>query len=131
MNAKIIFPLLLLQILWINSYAADVVFDKRQSIAKISEINNIQETYPECNDEYINGKITKIEGKYPSVSIFFKSLDGKKASAADLDLREMDMVTLKSLDTIIFRGNRVKTYIQRCGSGNIPYLIFIKSTAKK
>ena len=131
MNAKIIFPLLLLQILWMNSYAADVVFDKRQSIAKILEINNIHETYGECSDEYINGKITRVEGAYPSISIFFKSLDGKNTSAADLDLHEMDMVTLKSLDTIIFRGNRVKTYIQRCGSGAIPYLIFIKSITKK
>ena len=131
MNAKTIFSLLLLQISWMNSHAADVVFDKRQSIAKISEINNIQETYRECTDEYMNGKITKVEGKYPSISIFFKSLDGKKTSAADLDLHEMDMVTLKSLDTIVFKGNRVKTYIQRCGSGAIPNLIFIKSITKE
>lgn len=117
--------------LWINSNAADVVFDKRQSLTKILEINNIQKTYRECDDEYINGKITKVEGEYPSISIFFKSSDGKRTSATDLDLREMDMVTLKSLNTIIFKGNRVKTYIQRCGSGAIPYLISIKSIAKK
>lgn len=117
--------------LCMNSYAADVVFDKKQSVAKILEINDIQEIYRECNDKYMNGKITKVEGEYPSISIFFKSLDGKIKSAIDLELSGMDMVTLKSLDTIIFKGNRVKTHIQRCGSGAIPYLISIKSINKK
>lgn len=131
MNAKSIFSLLLLQTLWINSHAADIVFDEKQSTAKILEINNIQETYHECDNEYMNGKITKVEGEYPSISIFFESLDGKKTSATVLDLREMNMVTLKSLNTIIFKGNRVKTYIQRCGSGAIPYLISIKIISKK
>lgn len=115
----------------VNSYAIDIVFDKKQNVAKILEINEIQETYTECTDEYMDGKITKVEGSYPIISIHIESKNQKLTSGANIYLEEMDMVTVKAINTIIFPGSRVKTYIQRCGSGAIPYLIYIKSQHRK
>ena len=120
----------LLSMAFINAYAIEVVFDGKQKTAKILEINEMGNTYSECSDEYIVGKIYKIDGEYPSIDIYLKSTDGKKDSAATIDLGEMDMVTVKSIDTIVFVGSKVKTYIQRCGSGAIPYLIYIKNLNK-
>lgn len=125
------FLFLVLSIASMNSYAIDVVFDKNQKIAKILEINEIQETYKECSDEYMNGRIYKIEGQYPSISVFLKSTNGKMTTAFDIYLNEMDMVTIKALDTIVFKGGRVKTHVQRCGSGALPYIISIKKTIEK
>lgn len=110
----------------VNSYAIDVMFYKKQEITRILEINEINKTYAECSDEYMNGRIAKVEGRYPRISIDFKSNSKNITSSAELDLGEMNMVALKALDTIIFTGSRVKAYIQRCGSGGLPYLIYIK-----
>lgn len=107
------------------AHAYDVVFDPNQEHATILELNDLAETYRECQDNYINGTVRKVRGNFPKIEIYLKSLEDSELFVVQLHLNELDMVTLKSLDTLIFPGSLINAYIQRCGSGAIPYLISI------
>ena len=107
--------------------AEEVVYDNQ---GKLIELSQLSATYAECSDQRYAAKITKIEGKYPELDLWFKSINGKKVDAVTLPLRELSMATIRSLDNLVYKGSSVYVHIQYCGSGALPYLISLKAASK-
>lgn len=104
--------------------AADVIFDPTSKVAKILAIESITDKYEECGQKSMSGSIEKVEGKYPELTVWVKGRQVREAFQLYLD--GFDMVTVRSLDTILAVGTKVVVDIQYCGSGGIPYLRAIK-----
>lgn len=104
--------------------AADVIFDPTSKVAKILAIERITDKLKECDQKSVSGSIEKVEGKYPELTVWVKGRQVREAFQLFLD--EFDMVTVRSLDTILAVGTKVVVDIQYCGSGGIPYPIAIK-----
>ena len=102
------------------SMAVDVVFDPKSPTAKILQIREINPVDKACTQISYTGTIQKVEGRYPSINIFI--LTNKRIKEAfQFDLDEFDMVTLKSLETLIDPKRKVRVEGQECGSGAIFY----------
>lgn len=105
-----------------NAYAVEVIWNKKSEIIKLLDINTIES---ECAQKAYSGRITNIEGKYPSVDIFVTK-NNDEIEAFQLFVDEFDMVTVKNLKGLIAVNKYINVNGQECGSGAIFYPINIK-----
>ena len=113
-----------------NSYGYYLEYDKTSSITKVTSIKGITTLHSECGLKSFEGTIKKIDRVKNSLEISINTTTNND-EIFYMDVSELSMSELRSMNPILTVGERVRVEGQVCGSGGFFYPVNIINLGKK
>jgi hypothetical protein len=112
-----------------NTLGYYLEYDKSSQVSKVKSINGISKIHSECGLKTFEGNISKVERINSNLELSVNTNSGTEF--VQFDIKEFSMSELRSMNTILSVGQRIKVEGQVCGSGGFFYPVNIIDLGKK